>query len=372
MAKTFIIVILGAIVIYGVSNLIINQNIYEMSEETIDSYSQTKVRNIGNSAVEIIKVRIAEDNSYRVTTAQAMNLDEGTATFRVIDTTYSGESLIKIAVSSNYLDNNKCIEAFVKIESSLPNFLNKGVMGEKEITFNGDQIAVRDTNNPNLNADVHSNQLVKMNGSNYFFEGFITSAGDIVVGGTNINIVPNSNPQNSPVTKKNVSPISIPDFIATNHLAKATQTYNGDKTFSGNLTLGTKSSPAIIYVKGKVIMNSTNVTGYGLIIAENDIEIYGSVSINSANSKFSQFGMFTSGKMIMNNANKTVEATIYSQKETILNNQNINVIGSITSKDKVTFNALQNKLYYKPADESIIGPFFPITPKRPKIAHWYE
>ena len=372
MSKTVIIVILGAVIIYGITNLVINENIYEMSEKSIDIYSQTKARNIGNSAAEILKVKVAEDNNFRVNSAQTINLDEGTATYRVVDTTFDGETLVKFDISANYLDSYKHIEAFVKIESSLPSLMNKGVMGEKEVTFNGDYLSVKDTNNPTINADVHSNMGVKLNGSNYFFEGFITSAGTIDNDGSNIQIIPNSNPQGAPVSQQNVAPVAIPNFVAGNYLSKANQTYDSDQTFSGNIILGTKSSPKIIYVKGKVIMNNTNITGYGIIVAENDIEIYGNVSINSANQTASQFGMFTSGKLMINNANKTVEATIISQSETILNNQDINVIGSITSKDKVTFNGLRGRLFYKPADESIISPFFEIEYKRPKFAHWYE
>ena len=372
MGKALIIVLFGVIVIYGITNLVINQNIYDMSEKSIDTYTQTKARNIGNSTAEILKSKLGEDKNFRATSYQSITLDEGSANYRVIDTTFAGESLIKLEISADYLNSNQLIEAFVKIESSLPVFLSKGVLGEDEVTFNGNQLAVKDTNNPTQNADVHSNYLVKLNGSNYLYEGFVTSSGNVSVGGTNINVIPNSNPSGSSPIQQNVPPITIPNFVATTYKSKANPVYNSDKTFSGNITLGTQANPKIIYVTGKATFNATNITGYGVIIAEQDIEIYGNVKVNSPDPLFSKFGLYTSGKLLVNSANRTVEATIYCQNESVLNNENINIIGSITSKSKVTFNGLKDKLFYKPASDAIVSPFWDIEYIRPVIVHWYE
>lgn len=374
MGKAVIIVLFGVIIIYGITNLVINQNIYEMSEKSIDTYSQTKVRNIGNSTAEILKSKLGEDKNFRATSYQSIALDEGSATYRVIDTTFAGESLIKLDISANYLNSNQLIEAFVKIKSSLPVFLSKGVLGEDEVTFNGNQLSVKDTNNPTQNADVHSNYLVKLNGSNYLYEGFVTSSGNVTVDGTNINVIPNSNPSGSSPIQQNVPPITIPNFVASTYFAKKTSLVNGDWTVPNNITLGTSTTPAIIYVKGKVMFNSatTTVTGYGVIIAEQDIEINGNVKLNSPDPLYSKFGLYTNGKLLVNSANRTVEATIYCQNESSLNNENINIIGSITSKSKVTFNGLKDKLFYKPASDAIVSPFWDIVYIRPAIVHWYE
>ena len=305
---------------------------------------------------------------------QSITLDEGSANYRVIDTTFAGESLIKLEISADYLNSNQLVEAFVKIETSLPVFLSKGVLGEDEVTFNGDQLAVKDTNNPTQNADVHSNYLVKLDGSNYLYEGFVTSSGNVSVGGSNINVIPNSNPTGLPPIQEDVPPITIPNFVASTYLAKATYLHNSDWTVPNNISLGTQANPVIHYVKGKAMFNSatTTITGYGVIIAEQDIEIYGNVKVNSPDPLFSKFGLYTSGKLLVNSANRTVEATIYCQNESVLNNENINIIGSITSKSKVTFNGLKDKLYYKPASDAIVSPFFDVEYIRPVIVHWYE
>jgi len=77
--KTVIIVLMGIIVIYAVTNLVINQSIYELSEMSIDTYSQTAARNIGNSTAEILKVKIGDDHSFRAQNTQTINLDQGSA-----------------------------------------------------------------------------------------------------------------------------------------------------------------------------------------------------------------------------------------------------------------------------------------------------
>ena len=372
MGKAIIIVLLGVIVIYGVSNLVINQNIQEMSEDSIDNYAQTIARNLGNSAVEILKVRVAEDVEYRVTSAQSMTIGEGSVTYRVVDTTYVDEPLIKLDVRANYLDASKKIDAFLKILNSVPPHFSRSVLGEDEVTFNGDQLAVKDTNNPNLNADVHSNYLVKLNGSNYLFEGFITSAGDITIGGINMYVLPNYNPLNLPAMQKYVTKVAIPNFVASNYLSKATTVYSGDKTLSGNIILGTRTNPKIIYIKGKAIFNATNITGYGVIVVEQDVEVYGNVKITSPHPQLSQFGLFTSGKVNVNNPNLTLEATLFCQNEISINTENVNIIGSITSKNKITFNGLNEKLYYKPPAYEITSIFFDVKYLRPTIVYWYE
>jgi len=373
MGKAVIIVLLGVIVIYGVTNLVINQNIGEMSEDSIDTYMQTKARNLGNSAVEVLKAKLGEDDEYRVTSAETMDLDGGSVTYRVVDTTYSGEDLIKLDILSTYLDAIKKIDAFVKIVNSVPPYLDKSVLSENKVVFNGNQLAVKDTNNPTQNADIHSNEEVIMNGSNCLVEGFVTSSGNVTVGGSNLNVIPNSNPLGLPPIQEDVPEIAIPSFVAANYLAKATIVYNSDQTFGGALTLGTRKNPAIIYVNGKVFFNAaTTVTGYGLIIAEQDVEFNKNVTVNSPDPYLSKFGVYTSGKILVNNPNTNIAATLYCQMETVLNSTNLKLIGGITSKANVTFNGLKETLYYKEPAYPITYFLTGVTYLRPIIVHWYE
>jgi hypothetical protein len=339
---------------------------------SIDTYSQTAARNIGNSTAEILKVKIGDDNSFRAQNTQTINVDQGSATYRVVDTNYAGEALIKLDILANYLNANKKIDAFIKIDDPPPQFFSKTALADSAIIFNYDQASFKDTNNPTLNADIHSNSLIMFNGYDYFGEGFITSAGDVFVGEANINVVPNNNLYQLPLIQYYVAPLAIPDFVASNYQFEAHLTYDGDWTFTGNIILGTESNPKIIYVDGRAIFNATSITGFGIIIASQDIEVNGDITIDSPNSLLSQFGMFTSGKFTVNNSNITIEATIFCQNELTFNDQDINLIGSITSKNKITFNGLRNRLFYKPPYESIISPFFELVYKRPKIAYWYE
>lgn len=372
MGKAVIIVLLGVIVIYGVTNLVINQNIGEMSEDSIETYMQTNARNLGNSAVEILKAKLGDDDEYRVTTAETMDLDGGSISYRVVDTSYAGQSLVKLDILSTYLEAVKKIDAFVKIVNSVPSYMNKGVLSENKVVFNGNQLAVKDTNNPTQNADIHSNEEVIMNGSNFLMEGFVTSSGNVTLGGSNINVIPNSNPLGLSPIQEDVPEITIPNFVAANYLAKATLVYNSSRTFGGALILGTRKNPAIIYVKGKATFNATLITGYGVVIAEDDIEVNGSVIVLSPDPLLSQFGLYTNKKVLVNNSNTIIEGTIYCQSESVFNSTNLKLVGSVTSKANVTFNGLKETLYYKEPAYPITSFLVNVTYLRPIIVHWYE
>jgi hypothetical protein len=371
MGNMLLIVLLGVIIIFGVTNIMINANINDMSDKSVNTYAQTRARNIGNSTVWIQKNKLWKNSVYRTTTAQTLQIDGGTATFRLIDTNYSGVSLVKMDITANYLDATQKIDVFLKMEYNIPSFLRRGILAQEEIIFNGDYLSVKDTNNPTLNTDVHSNKSVTMNGSNILVEGFVTSAGDIYTGGKNIKVLPNLNPLNLPGMQKNVAPVSIPDMVPSSYLSKATTVLNGDQTFGGTILLGTSASPKIIYVKGKAFFNSTTISGYGVIISEGDVEINGNIRMNTPDPDYSNFGIF-SGSKVMLKPSITVEATIYSQNESVVNTEKTTIIGSFISKNKITFNGLYQTVYYKPPSENLISPFFTIEKRRPKIVHWYE
>lgn len=218
------------------------------------------------------------------------------------------------------------------------------ILGGDEVTLNGENISVRHIDN--LNANIHSNNKVILNGKNISVNGFITYNDIIKIDGDNIRIIPDSNPNNLPSHSK-APRVTIPNVNIRDFQSSADVVYNGDKDLRGTIELGTQQNPMIIYVKGKVFISGT-INGYGLIVAEDDVEVRGNLT-NSSNSVLSETLIITNKKFIVNKESTVVHASVYSREEAVINDQNALFVGSITSLSKVTLNDNGIEFRYKPS-----------------------
>ncbi|MCP5061166.1 MAG: hypothetical protein GY936_01715, partial [Ignavibacteriae bacterium] len=242
MGKLVLITVLGAISMVGILNLSTNQNMNFSLEKSVDYYAGTTARNIANSAISILKTKLSADNSLRVETLTSMDLFRGSASYTISDVLVGIDSLVEISVTANYYDITKSVSTLVSINGDeLPPFLNYAALGEDEVTFNGNFQSVEDANDANLNANVHSNSKLTFNGSSISTEGFATSATEVYISGS-ITFTPNSNPDGLP-TSSVTSSISIPVTNVDSYIGQADETYFSDKTYTGNITLGTKANP---------------------------------------------------------------------------------------------------------------------------------
>src|ERR1039457_3760711 len=99
MGKAVLIFILGSMAIFGVVNIFNNNNVKRALGTSVNYYSDTRSRNIGNSAMQMILSQLADSTSWRVTTAQSINRLNGTARYTVVDSSSPNSTgLAKVTV----------------------------------------------------------------------------------------------------------------------------------------------------------------------------------------------------------------------------------------------------------------------------------
>jgi len=375
MGRAVLIILLVAIVTFGIYSIQVNRTTSDAGVSSSKYYRDFYAKNIANSMIDILKVKLSEDTSYRVHNVAGESLMNGKVYYRVVDTLINATRFVKINVLANYEGVSKSAEAYMVIEAigggGLPPFMKYAVFSGSNMTLNGGVTITHAGNN--LNANVHVNGNFRMNGNNSI-DGFLTYTGFASSNPPQalINrINPISNPENLPKHYQ-TSQINIPTFDPDQYLSRATDIYYGNKTFTGNITLGTKENPKIIFVTGDLIINGS-VTGYGLFISKGNTIINGNVTINGPDPNVSNIGIYSGGDLIAN-GNVTLNAQIFSNKNTILNG-NVKVYGNVVSRQQVNFNGNVD-IYYKPANEFLTKPVWGAGTEnnivQVKMVHYYE
>ncbi len=114
MSRLLLILILSALFSYGILNLSQNNNLGLANQNTIDNYSDFEARNLGNSTINMLMSKIADDSTWRVTSPQEVDIMGGTATYTVTSAMYNGENLIKFSVNSDYFGTTRSITAYAR------------------------------------------------------------------------------------------------------------------------------------------------------------------------------------------------------------------------------------------------------------------
>lgn len=102
MGKAVLIMVLGSIAIFGILNLSINSGLTRDRDNSVDNYSNMQLRNICNSAAEILLARLGDNYGYRVSTTATINLLGGAAAYTVSDAVVNGDSLVKLSITAKY------------------------------------------------------------------------------------------------------------------------------------------------------------------------------------------------------------------------------------------------------------------------------
>jgi hypothetical protein len=375
MGRTVLIVLLVTIIIFGIYSIQVNRTTSDAGISSSKYYRDFYAKNIANSMIDIIKIKLTQDTSYRVQNFSQENLMGGRVFYRVVDTLLNSMRLVKVQVMANYENALKNAEAFINIETigggGVPPFMNYAVFSGKDMNLNGGVTITHAGNN--LNANVHVNGNFSMNGNNSI-NGFLTYTGYAHSNPPSalINqINPISNPNNLPKHYQ-TSQINIPSFDPDQYLSRATDIYYGNKIFNGNITLGTKENPKVIFVTGDLII-SGSLNGYGLFISKGQTIINGNVNIITPDPNFSNVGIYAGGDLIVN-GNVTLNAQTFSNRNTILNG-NVRVYGNVVSRQQVNFNG-NVSIYYKPANEVLTKPVWGAgsgnSIVQVKMIHYYE
>ena len=114
MARFIMIIVLGGMVTFGISNISQNSTVSQGTDNTVDNFSANRAHDITSSMTDILLMRIANNVEYRVETEVSEDLDGGEATYTVEDTFFEGDSLIKITVAAEFNDVTKTITTYTQ------------------------------------------------------------------------------------------------------------------------------------------------------------------------------------------------------------------------------------------------------------------
>ena len=113
MAKYLLIVVLGAMVTFGVSNITQNSVVGQGTKNSVDNYSINRVQNIAMSMTDILLTRLADDLEYRTESEALVELFGGKVTYTVEDNFSENDSRIKIKVVAVYNTATKIITTYI-------------------------------------------------------------------------------------------------------------------------------------------------------------------------------------------------------------------------------------------------------------------
>ena len=112
MARFIMIIVLGGMITYGISNITQNSTVNQGTQNVVDNFSNKRAHDIAASMSEILLARISNDVTYRVNTSATEDMFGGEATYTVEDTFFESDSLIKIIVAAEYNGVTKTITTY--------------------------------------------------------------------------------------------------------------------------------------------------------------------------------------------------------------------------------------------------------------------
>jgi cytoskeletal protein CcmA (bactofilin family) len=367
MGKMILILLFGTGMIVGIIQLNNNNSSTALVNTVVNEYSEIQATNIANNGIEIAVRYLSEDTLWQGT--NSLEINDGSLTINVQETSsryFNGPegklNKARLVTSiGTYNGSTKTIRAVVKLPGSdvmrAPKFLRYSIASELNLTLGGN-ITIKDDNNPQWNADVHTNQSFFMNGNN-IINGFLTylgTAGSSPSHRINTNINPNQNPDLKPNYYK-TSELAIPNFNPEEFKDVAHEILTGNVTISGNKTLGTKDNPKIIYVEGTLTI-SGNFTGYGAIVVKGSVVTNGNIDFTAYDPSGNNLGIYTDGSVSINGG--TVKSQILAGGNVTIGS-NSKVYGGITTKGSMAFQG-GAEFNYRPATPELTDPFFPRDP----------
>jgi cytoskeletal protein CcmA (bactofilin family) len=383
MGKMLLIVLVGAGFIFSIVNININKTSTSMVGNAVNDFESANAKNIASGGIEFAIKNLSDDTTW--SGIKNKNWQHGSLSINVVTTNssyYNGpnQNILGarlITAIGKVGKRSDTIRAVVKLPSKIigndvPPFLEYAIATGKDFKLNGN-VNIQDDNNPEWNANVHTNSNFHMNGVNKI-KGFLTYNGKATSNPSkrlDENITPNVNPENL-ANRNRVPQVEIPDFNPDDYKIIADEVYNSNKTFTGSMTLGTKANPKIIYVGGDLTI-SGNVTGYGVFIVKGNVTLSGNVTVSGGDNSSSSMGIYTKGNLTAN-GNVTIEGQILSSKDVTFNG-NSKVYGSITAKGTANLNG-NIDIYYRPANSKLTDPFWEEdggeNKSRPIILSYFE
>ncbi|KAF0150898.1 MAG: hypothetical protein FD143_2407 [Ignavibacteria bacterium] len=116
MGRFALILIIGSIVTFGISNFRMNEILKDASVSSYSYYNSNVAKNIANSVAQMLISRVADTTSFRANTFQSVtSIFDGSAQYKVKDTTMDAQNYIMIDVIATYGSASKRSKVFTQL-----------------------------------------------------------------------------------------------------------------------------------------------------------------------------------------------------------------------------------------------------------------
>lgn len=373
MGRMLLFLVIGMGSLFTFATLNINYSNSRLVNTTIVKFEKTQAQNIAASGIEVAISKLNLDTTW--TGVSTLQIANGTLIVSVANTNSRypggpnmGLTGMRLITSTGILNNQTVtIQSVVQLTSapSVPPFLEYALASGEDLHLQG-SIDIRDDNNPNWNANIHSNGNLETQGNAYDVRGFGTYSEELE--SNHNNFTPNVNPNSDPVNAQ-IPPVTLPTFDPNDYIGIATSITEGNLTISGATTLGTKSNPAIYYVNGNLNFRGST-SGYGIFIVTGNITFNGNVSVTTVDPTGSNLGFYAGGN-IEAHGNINLAGQMYALGD-IHANGNFTLVGSMTAKENIELSG-NPTIRYRPANAALTDPLWPTeTNSRPLTVSYFE
>ncbi len=365
--------VLGVSGLFTLATLNINYSSVRLTNTSLEKFERTQAANLASSGINLAISKLNLDTTWAGINGQQFGPGSLTLTVATTTSQYPGGPNMGLTsmrlISSTGTVNNQSVTISsvfrLTTNPTAPPFLQYAMASGNDLQLQG-SIDVRDDNNTNWNANIHSNNNLQTTGNAYSVRGFGTYSDQLESSKNNFS--PNQNPNSLPVNYK-IPPITIPVFNPTDYLSIATNISNGDLTVTGPMVLGSKSNPVIYYVNGNLNFRGST-TGYGIFIVTGNINFNGNVTVNSQDPTASNIGFYAGGN-IQASGNINLAGQMYASQN-IQASGNFTLIGSMTARNNIQLSG-NPTIRYRPANSSLTKQFWPTaTNLRPAVISYYE
>lgn len=375
MGKMLIFLVLGMGLIVSYSVLQLNRSNLNANDNAVTDFEINQARNLARSGVEYAISQLAQDSTwssgYRNTSVAGGTLvvDIERTRARYPGGADVGVNNARLVTSTGKILNESfTIRAIVEIPSAYirPPGLGYGILSDRDMDLSGN-VGIASYNNPNRNANVHTNSNLTFGGSSSV-SGYGTFSLDCPSGtdGAGSYFQPNVDMGGDLVAE--APPVAIPEIDPSKWEALATRKFYSSTTINSGMTLGTKEKPEIIYVRGDLKLNG-HMTGYGVFLVTGDLTINGNADVTALDPGGNNLGILVAGGAKINGTSD-IYATLLTKGDTKINGTT-KIIGSVISEGEITFGGTAD-IYYNPLVDAVASKIWKTDGGRPRVVPQYE
>jgi len=123
-AGLIMIIILGGIVTYGISNISQNSKVNQDTKNSVENFADSRANDIARSMADILLMRLSDDATYRVNTQETEHLNGGEAAYTVMDTFFENDNVVEIKVTAKFIDVMNITTYYVDRETNRKKSIN--------------------------------------------------------------------------------------------------------------------------------------------------------------------------------------------------------------------------------------------------------